>query len=233
MVAIVGPNGGGKSTLLKLALGILKPLRGSIELFGKPISEQIKRSGYVPQYLEYDPEFPVNVFDVVLMGRAERHFCGRYNKQDVAAAHQALEDVELTKLANRSFSRLSGGEKQRVLIAQALTSQPDILFLDEPTANVDSVVEGKIYNLLRRLRERITIIVVSHNLNVVTQYASHIACVNHVLSFSESSTMPHDLLHSAYHEDMMLLKHSAPCPILDPDEKLHTPHNSEIIRKEK
>ena len=233
MVAIVGPNGGGKSTLIKLALGIIKPIRGSIELFGKSINGQVKRTGYVPQHLEYDSAFPVNVLDIVLMGRAERHFCGRYDKRDILAAHQALEEVELIELVDRSFNQLSGGEKQRVLIAQALASQPEIIFLDEPTANVDSVVEGKIYDLLGKLRERITIIVVSHNLNVVTKYASHVACVNHVLSFMDISKMPHDILHSAAHDNMMLLKHSVPCPILDPEEKLRTSHNSEILRKGK
>ena len=233
MVAIVGPNGGGKSTLLKLALGIIRPLRGHIELFGKSINGQVKRTGYVPQHLEYDPAFPVNVLDVVLMGRAERHFCGRYDKLDILAAYNALEEVELVELVERSFNQLSGGEKQRVLIAQALASQPEMVFLDEPTANVDSVVEGKIYDLLEKLRERITIIVVSHNLNVVTKYASHVACVNHVLSFMDISQMPHDILHSAYHDDMMLLKHSEVCPILDPEEQLHISHKSEIIRKGK
>ena len=183
MIAVVGPNGGGKSTLLKLALGIIRPVRGEIELFGKPINGQIKHTGYVPQSLMYDNSFPVNVMDVVLMGRAERHVCGLYNKTDKAVAMQALEEVELADLARRSFSQLSGGEKQRVMIAQALASEPEIIFLDEPTANVDSIIENKIYDLLAELNKRITIIVVSHNLNVVTRYASHLACVNHVLSF--------------------------------------------------
>ena len=233
MVAVVGPNGGGKSTLLKLALGIIRPIRGEVELFGKPINGQITRTGYVPQSLMYDDSFPVNVMDVVLMGRAERHVCGLYNRADRAAAMQALEEVDLAPLARRSFSQLSGGEKQRAMIAQALASEPEIIFLDEPTANVDSIVENKIYDLLAELNQRITIVVVSHNLNVVTRYASHLACINHVLSYMDMTQMPPDILQSIYHGNMLVLQHNASCPIIDPNEKLNTSHLGQLSARRK
>ncbi len=225
MVAVVGPNGGGKSTLLKLALGIIRPVRGEVELFGRPVNkQQVKRTGYVPQSLSYDAAFPVSVMDVVLMGRIERHRWGMYDKEDRRAACEALETVELLKLADRSFNQLSGGEKQRIMIAQALSSQPEIIFLDEPTANVDSVVEGKIYDFLAKLNERITIVVVSHNLNVVTQYASHVVCINHVMEYMDVPHLADDENRAVSHKNMLVLKHTDSCPTIDPDEKMHTSH---------
>ncbi len=229
MVAVVGPNGGGKSTLLKLALGIIRPVRGEIELFGMPVNkQQVKRTGYVPQSLSYDTAFPVSVMDVVLMGRTERHLWGMYDKEDKRAASEALETVELLRLADRPFNQLSGGEKQRIMIAQALSSQPEIIFLDEPTANVDSAVEGKIYDFLAKLNERITIVVVSHNLNVVTQYASHIVCINHVLEYMDVQHFADDVNRAVTHKNMLVLRHTDSCPVIDPDEKMHTSHLGQL-----
>lgn len=226
LVAVVGPNGGGKSTLVKLALGLLAPARGSVHVFGAAPERARRRVGYVPQHLHYDPAFPVSALEVVLMGRAERHACGPYRRGDREAAMAALERVEMADLAGRGFPRLSGGERQRVLVAQALVSEPDLLLLDEPTANVDSAVEHKIYELLGTLNERMTIMVVSHNLNVVTRDASHVVCVNRTASIMPMSDMTRDRLHAVYRGDVAVLQHEQNCHVIDPTSALRAPHRA-------
>lgn len=226
LVAVVGPNGGGKSTLIKLALGLLQPRRGRVRVFGHPPQRVRHRIGYVPQQLRFDPAFPVSALDVVLMGRAERHWLGPYRKTDRVDAAEALERVRLTHLARRGFTHLSGGERQRVLIAQALVSNPDMLFLDEPTANVDVKVEQEIYDLLRILNERMTIVVVSHNLNVVTRHASHLACVNRTASLARIDELTEGELHAFYRGDMTVLQHDASCHVLDPTKAMREPHRN-------
>lgn len=226
LVAVVGPNGGGKSTLVKLALGLLEPRHGRVRVFGQRPAQARHRVGYVPQHLQYDPVFPVSALDVVLMGRADRHVFGPYRRADRQAAMAALEQVEMAPLAGRGFPQLSGGERQRVLVAQALVSDPELLLLDEPTANVDAVVEHKIYELLHQLNERMTIVVVSHNLNVVTRDASHVACVNRTASILPMTETTKEHLHAVYRGDVAVLQHEESCHVIDPSAVLHTPHRA-------
>ncbi len=176
---IVGPNGGGKTTLLKLILGLLKPRFGEVQVFGQKPADVRRQIGYVPQALVCDSAFPANVRDVVLMGRVERHWFGSYNAHDRAVALACLWQVGLGEYGQRPFSSLSGGERQRVLIAQALAGEPELLLLDEPNANLDPVGAQRIDELLQELNKRLTIVMVSHNLNIVESYASHLICVNH------------------------------------------------------
>ena len=231
LVAVVGPNGGGKSTLMKLALGLLEPQFGRVRVFGEAPDRTRQRVGYVPQHLQFDPAFPVSATDVVLMGRADGHWLGPYRRRDRQKAGEALERVRLEHLARRGFPDLSGGERQRVLIAQALVSDPEMLLLDEPTANVDATVEREIYELLRELNQHITIVVVSHNLNVVTRHASHLACVNRTASIARIDELTEGQLHAFYRGDMTVLQHDATCHVLDPSQALLEPHHG-IPREE-
>ena len=226
LVAMVGPNGGGKSTLLKLILGLLKPGLGRIRVFGQAPDAARRRVGYVPQYLQFDPEFPVTVGDVVLMGRVDRRLAGPYRRTDREAAMHALEQVDMASMARRGFPDLSGGQRQRVLIAQALVTEPELLLLDEPTANVDAVVEHHLYDLLKQLNERRAIIVVSHNLNVVTRHASHVACINHAASLIAIDKMTPDCLHAVYGSEMTVLHHDHSCHVINPAEALDAPHRA-------
>jgi zinc transport system ATP-binding protein len=226
LVAVVGPNGGGKSTFVKLVLGLLKPSRGRVSVMGENPEGSRSRIGYVPQHLQYDSAFPVSALDVVLMGRAQRHWIGPYRRADKAAAMLALERVHLAPLASRGFRQLSGGERQRVLIAQALVSDPELLLLDEPTANVDSVVEHVIYNLLHELNAHMTIVVVSHNLNVVTRYASHVACVNRTASILPMTELTEDKLKAVFHGDLAVLQHEQSCQVYDPTPAMQVPHRA-------
>ncbi len=178
-VSIVGPNGGGKTTLLKLILGLLQPERGSVRLFGGSPAKQRGRVGYMPQHAHVDPQFPVTVLDVALMGRlGPGRMAGPFRGTDRAVALRALSETETADLRDKPFSALSGGQRQRVLIARALACEPDLLLLDEPTASLDPTVQDDLFTLLHRLNERMTVVLVSHDVSTVSRHVDTILCVN-------------------------------------------------------
>ncbi len=176
---VIGPNGGGKTTLLRLALGLLEPKQGKISIFGEAPDEGCRRIGYVPQAMRFDPLFPVNARDIVLMGRLDRIRFGFYSKECKEAARAALAEVGLEREETTPFSNLSGGQKQRVLIARALATGAELLLLDEPTANVDLTVEAQFLDSLDHLRERATIILVTHDIDLISRLGDSVLCVNH------------------------------------------------------
>jgi zinc transport system ATP-binding protein len=176
-IGIIGPNGGGKTTLLKLILGFLKPSRGSIKM-GHPLKSQPLKIAYVPQSIRFDREFPISVNEVVLSGLMSRlPWYGHFKKEDREAAQQALETIGLPHLADKAFGTLSGGQAQRVLIARALVSKPELLLLDEPTASVDTQAEADIYALLKQLKGNMTILMVTHDLGVAIEQVERVLCV--------------------------------------------------------
>jgi len=178
-VAVIGPNGGGKSTLLKLALGLLRPDQGQIRVFDHAPHAGCLLTGYVPQHVHFDPQFPITAEEIVLMGRLDRlPWWGRYSPVDRTAAVEALRRVGLSGLEGRSFAALSGGQRQRILIARALFSEPRILLLDEPTANIDLSVEETFLELLEEVRRHTTIIVVTHDLGLAERLTDQVVCVN-------------------------------------------------------
>lgn len=182
-LAIIGPNGGGKSTLVKAILGVLRPTRGEIFVLGRPAHDLGPlrcKLGYVPQLLQIDHFFPVSVYDVVLMGRFGRVGAGRkVRPEDRQAALAALERMGIAHLQDRPIGRLSGGQRQRALLARALCNQPEILFLDEPTTGVDAESSAALYSLLRQLKEEgVTIVLVSHDIGVAATFVDSIACLN-------------------------------------------------------
>lgn len=215
-VVLVGPNGGGKTTLLRLILGLLKPGFGKIRVLGRSPRRASPQLGYVPQSLQFDPEFPANVLDIVLMGRVERSLFGPYKNTDRRVALECLQQVGLQDLAKRPFAALSGGQRQRILIAQALACEPELLLLDEPNANLDAVGTQTVYELLRQLNQKLTIVLVSHNLNTVESYASHVVCVNHTAEMHCLDDMRQD----AKEEDWTRLRHGASCPLNSVSETL-------------
>jgi zinc transport system ATP-binding protein len=176
-VCIVGPNGGGKSTLLKLILGLLEPTEGTVRVFGRSPKQARHRIGYMPQYVQLDPQFPVSAMDVVLMGRLGRGMrLGPYRAEDRAAARTALEEVGLWQQRRQPFAQLSGGQRQRVLLARALAGEPDVLILDEPTANLDPSVCDDLHERLHRLSHEKTILMVSHDVDFVSRFTECIVC---------------------------------------------------------
>jgi zinc transport system ATP-binding protein len=215
-LGIIGPNGGGKTTLLKIILGLIKPDSGSVEIFGSPISQNQHFVSYVPQYSVFDLTYPISVFDVVLTGRLNRKkILGSYNKEDKNIAMQSLELVGLVDLRERLVGSLSGGEKQRVLIARALAKQPKVLLLDEPTASIDAASGNNFYSILQNLNENMTIILVSHDIGAVSQNVKKIACLNRNLVFHDTKELTHEMVEAAYHCPVDLIAHGVAHRVLE------------------
>jgi zinc transport system ATP-binding protein len=190
---IIGPNGGGKTTLLKLIMGFLKLGSGKIEIQGRPNTLVLDTLAYVPQNARYDKQFPISVLEVVLQGRLRNlPWYGIFSAADVQAACNALEKVGLLPFKNRAFGTLSGGQAQRTLIARALASDPSILLLDEPTSNVDTQAQAEIYALLGSLRGSMTILMVTHDLNIAIQHVDKVICVqNKVITLKPQEVCEH------------------------------------------
>ncbi len=200
-LAMVGPNGGGKTTLLKLMLGLLKPLSGTIEIMGDAPQRAMGRIGYVPQHTTVRPGFPITVLETVLMGvnRKNRQRFG-HSKQDRDQAMNAVRQVGLAGKEQNRFGDLSGGQMQRALIARALVSEAELLLLDEPTANVDPQGSFCLYDFLRNLsaNKHITIVTVSHDLSILGSHISSIACVNKQLLHNNKPKLTRPMLKMLY-----------------------------------
>jgi zinc transport system ATP-binding protein len=190
-LAIIGPNGGGKSTLLKLILGLLKPKKGMIKLFNTSIKESISKIGYVPQNTNINTNFPIKVLDVVKMGHISKNKSFISSKEEVLCAMGALNKVSMQDFANTKIGSLSGGQRQRVMIARALCANPELLILDEPTASIDVTGQKQIYELLQELNKTISIIVVSHDISVILSYATKVAHINKQLVFHDIRSKKH------------------------------------------
>jgi zinc transport system ATP-binding protein len=207
-VGLVGPNGGGKSTLLKLMLGLLEPRTGSVRIFGRPPRQARGLLGYVPQFRGFENDYPISVLKAVLHGRLgqTRPMLG-WRRHDRDIAHQALESVGLADHADRRLNTLSGGQLQRVLIARALACRPKLLLLDEPTANVDAKVETSLFDLLRELNRELTIVVVSHDIGFISDYVGRVACLNRRLVCHETSLVDADSIAAMYGEGARMIDH--------------------------
>ncbi|HET97135.1 MAG TPA: ABC transporter ATP-binding protein [Desulfurivibrio alkaliphilus] len=210
-LCIVGPNGGGKTTLLKLILGLLEPDRGQVLVRGRQPAEMRLHLGYVPQYSHYDPLFPVTVLDVILMGRLGRRLGGFYRAADRRVARDSLALVGLSHLEHRVFSAISGGQRQRVLIARALACEAEILLLDEPTANIDMETENQLFNLLRELNRTRTIVVVTHDVGFASSFFQRIACVNRRVATHPVAELDGRMIHELYGSDVALIRHDHHC----------------------
>jgi zinc transport system ATP-binding protein len=207
-VCLVGPNGGGKTTLLKLMLGLLKPTAGTLQVFGMAPEKARPRIGYMPQYTQLDPKFPVTVNDVVLMGRlgvAPRF--GPFRRVDRERSSQALSEVRLGGFEKRPFSALSGGQRQRVLIARALACEPELLLLDEPTSNLDMAVQDDFYELLTDLSHRLTVVLVSHDVGFVSKLVRTVVCVNRGISVHPTSELSGENIVQLYGSDVRMIQH--------------------------
>ena len=187
---LIGPNGGGKSTLLKLILGINDTNKGSIRFLSKFVDNKFADIAYVPQNTNINIDFPIKAIEVVMMGCSKNKvpFFG-YKREELKHAKRILKKVGVEEFADTKIASLSGGQRQRVMIARALYSIPKILLLDEPTSNIDADGQQAIYKLLQDLNKEVTIIVISHDLSIILDYASKVAHINKKLSFHDISSM--------------------------------------------
>lgn len=207
-VGLVGPNAGGKSTLLRLILGLLEPQAGRIQVLGRAPRLARRQIGYVPQFPGFPRDFPISVEQMVIMGRlGGGALFGWYRAADRAAVQVALEEVEAADLAKRRIGTLSGGQLQRVLLARALVAAPEILVLDEPTANIDQRTEGDVFELLAALNRRLTILLVSHDIAFVSQYVGRVACLNRTLVCHGTSAVTAELIQQLYGGHVRMVAH--------------------------
>jgi len=205
VVSIVGPNGGGKTTLLRLILGLLKPESGTISVDGRSPASASKIIGYVPQRARHDNSFPITVYEAVLSGRVRP--LGFYSKKDRVKAAQSLDEVGLSDLIKEPFSNLSGGQVQRVLIARALTTDARILMLDEPTSNIDSTAGSTLNSLLKKLNETMTILLVTHDTAFVASITDRVLCINKTLVEHPADDNFCGILATVYDDNPLIVRH--------------------------
>jgi zinc transport system ATP-binding protein len=210
-VCVVGPNGGGKTTLVKLILGLLKPDAGRIRVLDRHPWQARLNVGYMPQHVLYDPQFPVTASDIVLMGRLGRPglsgFLGWPNREDRYAVRDALQQVDMWEFCRQPFASLSGGQRQRVLIARAICSRPELLLLDEPTSNVDTLVESRLWDLLRELNKRMTILMVTHDLGFVSNLVEKVICVNRRVVVHPTTHVTGAVINDIYGGEVRMVHH--------------------------
>lgn len=215
-LGIIGPNGGGKTTLLKLMLGLLRPRQGTVKVLGQVPWRVRHRIGYVPQYTTIDLTIPASVLDVVLTGRLNRSSWGPcFGRRHVEAALESLRMTETAELARRRFGTLSGGQRQRVLIARALAADAELLLLDEPTTGIDVHMERSMISLLHRLNERLPLVLVSHDVSFVSRHLKRVACLNRQLTVHAADEISYDMMARMYHDHMNAVRHVEECPLSD------------------
>lgn len=197
-LCLVGPNGGGKSTFLKLLLGMVRPCRGSVRIFGCSPHKVRRRLGYMPQSAQFDPLFPIDVETIVRSGRINGLSSGPSRRVDRLVTERVLEEMELLPYRRERYSHLSGGIKQRVLIARALVGEPEILLLDEPTAMVDAHAEARLLERLRKLHEELTLVLVSHDTAFVSALVDEVLCVNRTAVLHPLESVPDASIESLY-----------------------------------
>jgi zinc transport system ATP-binding protein len=211
-VGIIGPNGGGKTTLLRLALGVLKPSKGTVRLLGEAPEKSRIRAGYIPQETSSNKWFPISVIDVTLMGLLSRRSMFRpYTRDDRDKAAAILKELNLSHLENRSIGELSGGQRQKVLLARALVSEPQILFLDEPTASIDTLGQDEIYEYLRKINASgTTVVLVTHNVGAVSSYIRSVACVNRRLFYHPDGMLDDETIAATFGCPVDIIAHGLP-----------------------
>lgn len=215
-LGILGPNGGGKSTLLKAILGLVPISSGSVRVYGHKPGGKGAAIGYVPQFAALDRRFPITLLEVVLTGRLKAGLSPffRYSQEDRKVAYQLLERVGIGQLADRRISDLSGGEFQKMLIARALAVSPRLLLLDEPTASVDAASRDQIYALLSELNTSMTIILVTHDLLAVSSQVHRLACLNGGLVYHGEPELTEKTVYGLYGCPVDLIAHGIPHRVL-------------------
>jgi zinc transport system ATP-binding protein len=210
-IGIIGPNGGGKTTLIKVLLGLIKPTRGEVSIMGLDVHKGRWFIGYVPQILQLDQDFPISVWDVVSMGRlGKQPIMRQYSQDDDRIVTEVLNQVEMFECRKYPIGDLSTGQRQRVYIARALAVEPSILLLDEPTSSIDPHMSTNVYELLKELNNRVTIILISHDMSAISSYVKTIACLNHRMVYHGEKQITADMLEAGYQCPVDFIAHGLP-----------------------
>lgn len=211
-LAVIGPNGGGKTTLFRAILGLIKPMSGTVKVFGEKLTGTAKGIGYVPQNEDLDSEYPISAREVVLMGmRSKKGARPFYSEEQKEAAEKAMEYAEVTDFADMRISKLSGGQRQRVYLARALAPEPSILMLDEPTASLDPSMKNCTYDVLRRLNnDGISIMLITHDMSSISHDVKRVACMNHRLIVNDAPEITQEMITLGFH-CIPELVHIGPC----------------------
>ncbi len=204
-IGVIGPNGGGKTTLLKAILGLLKPMKGKIN-FRKDINHRKKPIGYLPQVKHIDKNFPITVFEVVRSGSIMKSQVKISSSEISRKTEQLLSEMGIDNIRDKAIGELSGGQMQRVFLCRALISDPKILILDEPDTFVDNRFEGELYQKLKQLNEKMAIVLVSHDMGTISSYVKTIACVNGKLHYHQSNVISQEQLDN-YNCPIQIISH--------------------------
>lgn len=206
-VGVIGPNGGGKTTLLKALLGLLPPLAGEIAFSESMTEGNSHRIGYLPQINNIDRKFPITVFDVVRSGLMSRkRLIGRYSSEENERAKNLMSEMGISSISNKAIGELSGGQIQRALLCRALVNNPKLLILDEPNTYVDNRFERELYEKLKVLNDKLAILLVSHDLGTISTYVKSYACVNGSLHYHSGNRVTPELLKS-YECPIQIISH--------------------------
>ncbi len=204
-IGVIGPNGGGKTTLVKVMLGLLKPWEGSVSYH--LASDNSGGIGYLPQINHIDRKFPISVNDVVLSGLARKQrIFNRFSVREKELAATLMEEMGISQIAGKPIGELSGGQLQRVFLCRSVIASPELLILDEPNTYVDNNFENELYEKLQALNREMAIIVVSHDIGMISSYVKTIACVNNELHYHESNIISQEQL-QAYNCPIKLITH--------------------------
>ena len=208
---VIGPNGGGKSTLLKVMLGLVRPTRGAVRIFGRPPATMRPHIGYVPQDPALDPDFPITVEQVVQTGRlGVEPPLGALSRKGRQACLRAMQAMQCAELRRRRFGQLSAGQRQRVLIARALACEPKLLLLDEPTSGLDVEAERRLYELLAELTGRLTIVMVTHDVGWVSRFVRTAVCVHHRVHVHPPGELTAEAIRDLFGRQVRLVTHAPP-----------------------
>lgn len=209
-LGIIGPNGGGKTTLMKVILGLLKPTAGTISYFHDGKKTEEITMGYLPQYNSIDKKFPISVYEVVLSGlNRQKSLLRPFSKEQHQKVQGIIKQMGLEGLEQRAIGQLSGGQLQRALLGRALVSDPEVIILDEPNTYIDKRFEAKLYKLLEEINKERAIILVSHDIGTVLQNVKSIACVNVEVDYHPDTEVPAEWLEEKFQCPIELLGHGA------------------------
>ncbi len=215
-LAVIGPNGGGKSTLIKAILGIIEPQCGTIKIFGQTPEKYYSPIGYVPQFSNFSRNFPIRVIDVIMTGRlsGKINLFHRYTGKDYKIAENLMRKLDIIHLKHRQIGQISGGQLQKVLLARALATEPKLLLLDEPTASVDTDSKTQIYEFLKDMNRFMTFILVTHDTAAISSYIKNIACLNKELYYHGELELDNDIIQKTFGCPVDLIAHGVPHRVL-------------------